>query len=69
MNYGISQLGASRTSSFMYSQPFFAAIAAIIILNESISLPKIIAASLIFTGVYIANKSSPVNKPSKSTFE
>ena len=69
MNYGISQLGASRTSSFMYSQPFFAAIAAIIILNESITLPKIIAASLIFTGVYIANKSSPGNKPSKGSYE
>jgi drug/metabolite transporter (DMT)-like permease len=53
----------------MYSQPFFAAIAAIIILNESISLPKIIAASLIFSGVYIANKSNQENKPSKSSFE
>jgi len=62
MNYGISQLGASRTSSFMYSQPFFTAIAAMIILNESISLPKIIAAALIFTGVYIANLSNRVSK-------
>ena len=62
MNYGISQLGASRTSSFMYAQPFFAATAAIVILNESISLPKIIAASLIFTGVYIANFSNRVSK-------
>jgi drug/metabolite transporter (DMT)-like permease len=55
MNYGISQLGASRTSSFMYSQPFFAAVSAIILLNERISLSKILAASLIFTGVYLAN--------------
>ncbi len=62
MNYGISQIGASRTSSFMYSQPFFAATAAIVILNESITLPKIIAASLIITGVYIANLTNSVNK-------
>lgn len=61
MNYGISHLGASRTSSFMYSQPFFAAIAAILILNESITLPKIIAALLIFTGVFIANKPIAIN--------
>lgn len=62
MNYGISKIGASRTSSFMYSQPFFAAIAAIIILKEGISLPKIIAALLIFAGVYIANKPNNVHK-------
>ena len=62
MNYGISKLGASRTSSFMYSQPFFAATAAIIILNESISLPKILAAILIFSGVYVANKTNYSNK-------
>lgn len=55
MNYGIGQLGASRTSSFMYSQPFFAAVSAIIILNEQLSVPKILAASLIISGVYIAN--------------
>jgi drug/metabolite transporter (DMT)-like permease len=60
MNYGISKLGASRTSSFMYSQPFFAAIAAILILNESVTIPKMIAASLIFTGVYIANLTNKV---------
>ena len=62
MNYGISKIGASPTSSFMYSQPFFAAIAAIMILNESISLPKIIAATLIFAGVYIANKPNNTHK-------
>lgn len=62
MNYGISQLGSSRTSSFMYSQPFFAAIAAILILNENISLPKLVAAGLIFSGVYIANLNKVVDK-------
>jgi drug/metabolite transporter (DMT)-like permease len=57
MNYGISEIGASRTSAFMYSQPFFAAISAVIILHESLSLPKIVAASLIMSGVYLANLS------------
>jgi drug/metabolite transporter (DMT)-like permease len=41
----------------MYSQPFFAAISAVIILHESLSLPKIVAASLIMSGVYLANLS------------
>ena len=59
MNFGIEKLGASTTSSFMYSQPFFAAVAAILILNESLSWPKIIAATLIITGVYIANQVKP----------
>ena len=58
MNYGISEIGASRTSAFMYSQPFFAAISAVIILHESLSIPKILAASFIMSGVYLANLSN-----------
>jgi drug/metabolite transporter (DMT)-like permease len=55
MNYGIEKLGASVTGSFMYTQPFFTAAASMLILHESLTLPKVIAAALIMLGVYLAN--------------
>jgi drug/metabolite transporter (DMT)-like permease len=54
--YGIKVLGASTAGAYIYSQPLFAAIIAIGFLGETIELYKIIAAILIFAGVYIANK-------------
>ena len=55
--YGIKNLGASVAGAYMYSQPVFATIIAMIFLKESLDLYKIIAAMLIFTGVYLSNKS------------
>ncbi|MEO8173036.1 MAG: DMT family transporter [Sediminibacterium sp.] len=55
MNYGIDKLGASVTGSYIYTQPFFATIASMLILNESLSLPKIGAALLIMAGVFLTN--------------
>jgi drug/metabolite transporter (DMT)-like permease len=55
MNYGISKLGASIAGSFIYTQPFFATLASMIILHETLSLPKIGAAVLIMTGVFLTN--------------
>lgn len=55
MNYGIGKLGASVAGSYVYTQPFFATIASMIILHESLSLPKIAAALLIMAGVFITN--------------
>ncbi len=55
MNFGISKLGAAITSSYIYTQPFFAAIAAMIILHESLSLSKLGAAGLIMGGVFLSN--------------
>ncbi|MEO7264807.1 MAG: DMT family transporter [Ferruginibacter sp.] len=54
--YGIQILGASIAGTYIYSQPVFAATIAIIFLGESLSLYKIIAAALIFIGVYLSNK-------------
>lgn len=56
--YGIKILGASIAGTYIYSQPFFAAAIAIIFLGESLSLYKVIAAILIFAGVYLSNKAS-----------
>ncbi len=53
--YGISIIGASATGAYIYTQPVFAAVIAIIFAGEQVSLVKLIAAILIFTGVYLAN--------------
>jgi drug/metabolite transporter (DMT)-like permease len=55
MNYGIKKLGASITGSYIYTQPFFATVASMIILHESLNLQKISAAMLIMAGVFLTN--------------
>ncbi len=54
--YGIKVLGASMAGTYIYSQPFFAAAIAIVFLGEGLTLTKIIAATCIFMGVYLTNK-------------
>lgn len=54
--YGIQKLGASVTGTYIYTQPVFAVGIAIIFLNEEITWQKILAALLIFAGVYLVNK-------------
>jgi drug/metabolite transporter (DMT)-like permease len=58
--YGISVIGASATGAYIYTQPVFAALIAVLFTGEHFSFIKMIAAILIFTGVYLANfKRSP----------
>jgi drug/metabolite transporter (DMT)-like permease len=54
--YGIKTLGASIAGFYIYTQPVFAALIAMFFLHEQLSLDKIMAALLIFSGVYLANK-------------
>lgn len=54
--YGIQVLGASMAGFYIYTQPVFAAFIAMIFLKEELSAYKLLAAGLIFTGVYLANK-------------
>ncbi|MGG9963863.1 DMT family transporter [Ferruginibacter sp. SUN106] len=56
--YGIKILGASAAGFYIYTQPFFATIIAMIFLKEELQLYKLVAAVLIFTGVYLANKTT-----------
>jgi drug/metabolite transporter (DMT)-like permease len=56
--YGIKILGASAAGFYIYTQPFFATFIAMIFLSEKLELYKIAAAVLIFTGVYLANKTT-----------
>lgn len=55
MNYSISKLGASVTGSYIYTQPFFATIASMVLLHETLSMTKISAALLIMGGVFLTN--------------
>ncbi len=54
--YGIKNLGASIAGFYIYTQPVFAAIIAMVFLHEHLAMYKIIAAALIFSGVYLANR-------------
>lgn len=54
--YGIQKLSASMAGAYIYSQPVFAVIIAMIFLKEELSFYKIIAGALIFAGVYLSNK-------------
>jgi drug/metabolite transporter (DMT)-like permease len=53
--YGINIIGASATGAYIYTQPVFAALIAIVFAGERFSIVKLIAALLIFTGVYLVN--------------
>jgi drug/metabolite transporter (DMT)-like permease len=53
--YGVSVIGASATGSYIYTQPVFAATIAIIYTGETYDWMKVLAAILIFSGVYMAN--------------
>ena len=54
--YGIKILGASVAGSYIYSQPIFAAVIAMLFLDEPLEMYKVLSAGLIFVGVYLCNK-------------
>jgi drug/metabolite transporter (DMT)-like permease len=53
--FGIRHLGAGTTGTYIYTQPVFAVIIAMILLGERLSWEKILAGLLIFAGVYFVN--------------
>ena len=59
--YGITHLGASITGTYIYTQPIFAGIVAVLIMHERLTLQKIIAATLIVCGVLLVNKRSKIS--------
>ncbi len=54
--FGIQVLGAGTTGSYIYTQPVFAVIIATLILHETISIQKFLAACFIFSGVYLVSR-------------
>ena len=61
--YGIQHLGAGVTGSYIYTQPVFATIIAVIFLNEHLTTAKIAAGIMIFLGVFLVSfKKGSLNK-------
>lgn len=54
--YGINRLGPSVTGTYIYTQPVFASVIAILFLGETYTLYKIIAAGLIAGGVVMVSR-------------
>lgn len=52
----IQMIGSSATGAFIYTQPVFAAIFAMLFTGEYFTFYKLVAALLIFTGVYLVNR-------------
>ena len=59
--YGLRHLGAGVTGSYIYTQPVFASLIAMIFLNEHFTIEKILAGLLIFLGVYLVSWKSKEN--------
>lgn len=55
MVFGIAKLGSSITGTYIYTQPIFATIASMVLRGEKLTTMKLVAAALIFTGVYLVN--------------
>jgi len=64
---GIKVLGAAVAGSYIYIQPVFAAAIAMIFLNESLEWYKLLAAALIFSGVYLCNQTGGEDTSKKIT--
>lgn len=59
--FGVAVIGASATGAYIYTQPVFAAIIAMIFTGEKYDWIKLIAAVLIFGGVYLVNYKPKLN--------
>lgn len=61
--YGIQHLGAGTTGSYIYTQPVFAAFIAVIFFHEQLTPAKLLAAIMIFLGVFLVSfKRGSLNK-------
>lgn len=54
--YGLQELGPSVTGAYIYTQPIFATIIAMVFAGEHFTYIKAVAAILIFSGVYLVNR-------------
>jgi len=69
IGYGLHQLSASVTGAYIYTQPVFSAIIAILFLKEEPALYKLIAAVLIFGGVYMINRKKVISQPTLTSID
>lgn len=60
--YGIHRLGAGITGTYIYTQPIFAALIAVLVLHEVFTLNKVLAAILIVAGVLLVSRKNIIKK-------
>ena len=61
MNMGVSKWGPSRTGSFVYFQPFFGTLSAMVVMNEKLTIVKVMAGVLIILGVWVTSLQAKKN--------
>ncbi len=54
-NYSLKRISPSVNSAFIYLQPVFASVVALVVGIESITIYEVVASILIFAGVYLAS--------------
>lgn len=54
--YGLQHLSASQAGVFIYLQPVCSSVFSFLLLGEALTVSKIVAAALIFGGVFLVNK-------------
>lgn len=65
-NYSLTVISPTVNSAYIYFQPFLATLVAISFGKDILTWPEVVAALLIFTGVYFVNfKKSIIIKPSR----
>ena len=58
--YGLQELGPSVTGAYIYTQPVFATIIAMVFAGEHFTFIKAAATVLIFSGVYLVNRKKAI---------
>jgi drug/metabolite transporter (DMT)-like permease len=58
--YGLQELGPSVTGAYIYTQPVFATIIAMVFAGEHFTIIKALATILIFSGVYLVNRKKAI---------
>ncbi len=59
INFALKSVSATVVSYYSYLQPLIATVMSVTVGQGGITIPKILAALLIFTGVYIVNRKQP----------
>ena len=65
MNWGVQQWGPSKTGTFVYFQPVFGTLGAVLLMGEQFTIVKAIAGLLIVAGVWITSLKLKKNNPIK----
>lgn len=60
--YGLHHIQASATGAYIYLQPIFATVVAVVFMDEKLGIIKIVSALMIFTGVYLVQRSKFVKR-------